>query len=365
MVAKDAKPFMAVELPKIVDIPMSEALANLPKTPPKPLITLQAQQINAKEFMPTIAIPQASNTLWSTSSYATVRTRRLTIMLNPPAKSPKDKRWAPVLGAVKEGMFEKLPTAALKWEGRPYFKQQTFFITLSELETKGLLINEKKEISERSFKIKPGVMLSNTDGSGKEISYDMPQTVHVVTLGDLTGAVELRLTNFAFARLDKQWISRPNIPLGDKSFNIQLFDATDIPMLDGLLAGADNFQVRKLPAPPEGQGIFFVRARKVVARAYGEIQTTGQINFLTKLLNAEFAYRGKASSYIGGLPEYRKLSKDKNRLPPKIYVVNDGEFIGISRDFMQNAAVQRFLKDNTSTFFSEPIELIESRKTAH
>lgn len=338
-------------------VPAPEPKPLVHPEPKKPLITLDTTR--AKLYMPQIVVPTESQTIWALQPLQSAKQVKIPIYLDPPKSAPEGKTWRPMLGAVKSGMFEKLPTAALQWTGEPYLKRQSILVSLDELEKNDLLIRTDGDVPTLAFKLKPGVVIANPNNSGKEMSFADAKTFQVGLLGDLKGTIAFKIAGVGVDHSPNPWLIRPKLQ-APNTFDVVLQDAESIPAISPILAGSRNFEVDKMPKGLEGEGIYLVRSHKIVGKLQGAIPEKKVIALFKKLLNCDFIYEGKAKSYIGSLVEFRQLAKSPQGLPERIYILNNGQFIGISKDFMQkNKALQKFLDDKTSAFFSEPIKTFD------
>ena len=86
---------------------------------------------------------------------------------------------------------------------------------------------------------------------------------------------------------------------------------------------------------------------------------------LKKALGADVIYRGNRNAYIGDLDVFKSLLEQK-KIPDIFYVLHNDKFIEINLAFMKShPSVGRFLDENATAFFREPIEVVTSPVVAH
>ena len=148
-------------------------------------------------------------------------------------------------------------------------------------------------------------------------------------------------------------------------YQLTLNAGSDIRFIYALLAPATQFAFRADPQVKEdGRGIYLARERKIIAK----LDKSPSEQFLARLkkaLKADVIYEGNRNAYIGDLEMFKALLS-KNKIPNVFYVLHKDKYIEINLEFMKShPSVGRFLDENATAFFREPITVVKGPALSH
>lgn len=330
-----------------------------PPVPEKPLVeptvALTAPREKGIDFLPVMLFPPPHNIVWSTSSWRDLLERPLQLVMEPPQKKP-EVAWQPVIASSTKDQPEK---RVFVLQGQAEFRRQFLGLKLDRMRERGFL---RQESSEEEYQIELAAGARLKDENGIDEAATAPRLIRIRSALSLPksrkAGLKIRMAQLAPQSKLVPWFVTPETFKETSSLYIKGTD--DLSRLQMLLQGSQGFSVESSADEIRGKGIFIVRDLAVMGKIDGQLGGQKDLDRVRSMLKAEAIYRGSATAYIGGLTQFKERALAK-KLPQKIYILHDGRFIGVNRDFMKtNPTLRRFLEQKTSAFFTEPIEILSA-----
>lgn len=360
--AKKAKAMQLAALAKPVPPPEVKPVATKPVKEEPPKFDLVKLMQDSK-IEPQIISPTASQVFWSLRPLAQAVKAPLPIVVKLPETETADLKWRPLLAAFGSATLGSNSNLTFKKLGDYGFGKQTINVSLQELEKQQLIKKAADSGNSLQFTLKPGVEVSSPDGSDSHMTFAEPQSFEIRSIAEFGNRpIKLSLSNLKTSKKNPDWILQSKNP-SSNTYWIQLKTAQDLPRFADLIAGATDFNITPGSGDNmDGLGIFIVKNHKIIGSVGGIEKHKRGIEHVRKTLDAEVIFQGPAHAYIGGGKELKALIKQKGALPERLYILNDGKFIGVSEEFLRkNPEVRKFLTAHTSAFFTEPIDVLSSK----
>lgn len=321
----------------------------------EPKIALTAPREKGIDFLPVLAFPPPRTIVWSTLSWQDLLTKPLQLVVEPPNRKP-EMSWQPVIASFTK---EKPNERVFVLQGKDEFRRQFLGLKLDRMRERGLL---RQESSEQEYQIELAAGVRLKDGDTFNEAATAPRLIRIrsaLTLPKSKKAgLKIRVAQLSAQSKSSTWFVTPET--FQETSHLYLKDIQDFPRVQPLLQGSQGFSVESSENEIHGKGVFIVRDLSVVGKIGGRLGEQKTLNRVRSMLKAEAIYRGSATAYIGGLTQFKERALAK-KLPEKIYILHDGRFIGVNRDFMKtNPTLRRFLEQRTSAFFTEPVEILSA-----
>ena len=315
------------------------------------------QTTMTKNQTPQLNLPNGSNIGWSWLPLNQLKQSRFRVQLVSPKELQRQFKWTPFIEGVSPGNQGPSNKNAgfVKWEGKPTGRPQLVQINLADTST--IIQQGQAPFKNIKFQIRPGVSLEIPDVGEPDKSYGRNSNITIYSLHS-PPKVSMEV---GFDLWSSQQSPKPIVwPKSSKGQSrIWLKNGGQLARLKGLLQSS-AFSVNFVPRVPRGLGYMIVKNKEIIVKVSGRTGGESNIIRLTKLMGAEYAFKGMPESLIGGPAELERLTK-AGKLPPKIYILNNGKTIAISPGFIKNnRSVQLFLKDHKSAFFSMPIRPLKT-----
>jgi len=329
---------------------------------PQPSPALVESRERAKLFSAVLAeSSRQSKDLMILGSFSTVFSDQVTVDLRPPARPPQNSMWRPAV-QVSGGRGNLV---VITGQG---FRPQSIAFSLETALRRAIkrpaVVGQVAEFSYRA-----GAVLNPKGGGKREEGFDGPSakwTIHSITEGvegGLTVALD-RLANGAEAGL--LWPLKPELDLSNAPYIIKLRDAARIAKLRALIIGAGRVGFAA-EGPGLRRSVFEVTKGEIVAQLSGTDWTEGSIAMLSRMLDADFAFRGTQASMFDTrrrsakqLLEWMEASLDQGR---SVQVMRSGRLFPINRDFIQtNPEVAEFVGANARAVFVDQVEIVYNRQ---
>lgn len=340
--------------------PIAPPPAPVPAKPVEdPKVALAAPSEKGIDYLPVLAFPPPGSIVWGSMSWKEMITKPLQLVIEPPNKKP-DAIWQPIVASsTKERPDERV----FILQGKDEFRRQVLGLKLDKMRDRGFL-RQESSAEEYQIELAAGVRLKH-EGTANEAA-TAPRMIRIrsaQTMPASKSGIKVRLARLIMQTKSVPWFVTPD-KFTESSF-VYLKDSGDFLNIQGLLPSSQGFTVEASGNEIQGRGIFIVRDHTLVGKIGGQTGSQKSMDGLRTALRAEAIYRGSATAYIGGLTHFKERAVAK-KLPEKIYILHDGRFIGVSRDFMKtNPTLRKFLEQKTSAFFTEPIEILSAENFVH
>ncbi len=319
-----------------------------------PKMALTAPREKGIDYLPVLAFPPAGAIVWSTLSWKELLSRPLQLVIEPPNKKPESV-WQPVIASATK---EKPDERVFVLQGKDEFRRQVLGLRLDKMRDRGFL-RQETSAEEYQIELAAGVRLKDDEKmSEAATSSRIVRIRSALTMPASKSGLKVRLAQFVMQTKSVPWFLTPE-NFSERSF-VYIKDAADFANVQGLLPSSQGFSVEASGNEIQGRGIFIVRDHTLIGKIGGQPGSAKNMDRLRTSLRAEAIYRGAATAYIGGLVQFKERAVAK-KLPEKVYILHDGRFIAVSRDFMKtNPTLRKFLEQKTSAFFTEPIEILSA-----
>ena len=310
-----------------------------------------------KTQIPRLNLPNGSNIGWTWLPLNQLKQSRFRVQLVSPNELQRGFKWTPFVEGISPG--HQAPsnknTGPIEWEGKPTIRPQLVQINLADTST--IIQLGQAPFKNIKFQIRAGVSLEIPGVDEPDKSYGKNSNITIYSLHSPPKAS----MEVGFNLWSSQQSAKPIV--WPKSSNgqsrIWLRNGDKLTRLKGLLQSS-AFSINFVPRVPRGPGYMIVKNKAIIAKVSGRTGGESNIIRLTKLMGGDYAFKGMPESLIGGPKELERLTK-AGKLPPKIYILNNGKTIAISPSFIKsNRSVQLFLNDHKSAFFSMPIRPLKT-----
>jgi hypothetical protein len=158
------------------------------------------------------------------------------------------------------------------------------------------------------------------------------------------------------------WAAKPKHDISSNDAKIILRHGSDAALFKNLMIGSSSFAFAPAEFLLSDLAIYIVRRGQIVAKLSQHDPMRQQLPYLVRSLKADVAFLGKGHDLIGDAANVKKQLLSTGQLPEQLYLINEGELIGISKKFItSNKLGKKLLSNPAAHFFKVPVEIPKIR----